>query len=331
MRDFLAQHELEGVIIAKPENRFYFSGFNGSSGVLLISMNNARLLTDFRYIEQAGNQAKNFMVVRHGSDLYATLEAEIKQLGLRKVAFEGDFTNWDTYRRLQNIITEPFPVHLDELRTKKDQGELEQIRQAVKLADDAFSHVLPYIKPGIKESDIALELEFYMRKNGAEKIAFDIIVASGSRSALPHGKASDKALFEGDFVTMDFGAVYHGYNSDITRTVVLGRASSRQRELYNLVLKAQLAGLAAVAPGKTGREVDMAARMIIAGAGYADYFGHGLGHGVGLAIHEEPRLSPIAEDALASGMVVTVEPGIYLPGVGRGEDRRYGHCNCFRF
>ncbi|MDR3592992.1 MAG: Xaa-Pro peptidase family protein [Negativicutes bacterium] len=316
LRALLHQQDLDGVIVAKPENRLYFSGFTGSSGILLISGSQARLITDFRYIEQAAGQAPDFSVVRHGSDIYTTLKTEIDALGLKKVGFEGDFQTWDGYQRLVEAAEQPLPVHLDEVRMAKDADEAALIRHAVLLADNAFTDVLPYLKPGVREADIALELEFHMRKHGAEKNAFDIIVASGKRSALPHGRASAKTIQTGDFVTMDFGAVYQGYHSDITRTVVVGRASVRQREVYNLVLSAQLAGVAAVAPGKTGRECDAVARDIIAAAGFGDYFGHGLGHGVGLAIHEQPRLAPGSEISLTPGMVVTVEPGVYLPDWG---------------
>ncbi|MDT8901055.1 M24 family metallopeptidase [Anaeroselena agilis] len=316
LRTYIATEGLAAVIVAKPENRRYFSGFTGSSGLLLVSADAAKLITDFRYIVQAGREAPDFAVVRHGSDLYETLAAEIKSLGDGKVGFESDFTTWDVCQKLNGIIAQPTPVRLDKLRMVKDEAELAALRIAVSLADDAFDNILGYLRPGISERDVALELEFFMRKNGAEKVAFDTIVASGPRSALPHGRASDRTIAAGDFVTMDFGAVYQGYHSDITRTVVVGKASARQREIYDLVLAAQLAGLDAVTAGKTGREVDAVARKVIGDAGFADKFGHGLGHGVGLEIHEEPRLSPSGGEVLAANMTVTVEPGVYFPDWG---------------
>jgi Xaa-Pro aminopeptidase len=316
LRHYLSANELDAIVVSKPENRFYFSGFSGTSGLLLISAGSAKLLTDFRYIEQAGQQAKMFEVIRHGSDMFQTLKAEIDKGGFKRIGFESDFTTWDVYNKLSTFAAQPVAVQLDELRMVKDDAELALLEQAVLLADNAFSHILTVLKPGVSERDIALELEFHMRKNGAEKSAFDIIVASGIRSALPHGVASDKLIESGDFVTMDFGCVYHGYHSDITRTVVIGKASAKQREVYKVVADAQYAGLMAVIPGSTCREVDAVARGIIAGAGYADYFGHGLGHGVGLAIHEEPRLSPACDTKLKPNMTVTVEPGIYLPDWG---------------
>lgn len=316
LRSLLTEQNLAAVIVAKPENRLYLSGFTGSAGFLLVGLNIAKLITDFRYVEQATRQAPDFTIVRHGADIYETLAAEIKAIGGKRVGFESDFATWDAYRRMAEFGGELVPLHLDKLRMVKDEAELGALRRAVRIADDAFTHILPYIRPGISEQDVALEMEYFMRRQGAEKMAFEIIVASGTRSALPHGRASTKTIAAGDFVTMDFGAVYGGYHSDITRTVVVGKATPRQREIYRLVLMAQLAGLAAVAPGRICREVDADARKVIIDAGYGEYFGHGLGHGVGLAIHEEPRLSPVCDVVLAPGMTVTVEPGVYIPDWG---------------
>lgn len=316
LRDYLRENKLEGVIVSKPENRRYLSGFTGSAGMLLIGLETAQLVTDFRYTEQAAQQAPNYAIVKHAPDIYDTLAAEIKALGWSKVGFESDFVNYDSYKRIAEITVESVPIQLDGLRMAKDESELTAIRKAVEIADNAYKAILPLLKPGARERDIALELEFTMRRLGAEKHGFDTIVASGVRSALPHGRASDKLIEAGDFVTIDFGAVYNGYTSDATRTVVIGKASDKHKEIYNIVLEAQLAGVAAVAAGKLGKEVDAVARKIISDAGYGDYFGHGLGHGLGLFIHENPRLSPIGDITLAPNMVVTVEPGIYLPGWG---------------
>jgi Xaa-Pro aminopeptidase len=316
IRTLLTEQNLTAVVVAKPENRLYFSGFTGSSGLLLVGLDTARLITDFRYVQQATRQAPDFTVVRHGADIYETLAAEIKAVGGGRIGFESDYTTFDAYQRMQAFGGELMPLSLDRLRMVKDETELAALRRAVRIADEAFSHILPYLRPGVRERDIAAEMEYFMRRQGAEKMAFEIIVASGLRSALPHGRASDKQIAAGDFVTMDFGAVYGGYHSDITRTVVVGKATPRQREIYRLVLMAQQAGVEAVAPGRICREVDADARKVIIDAGYGEYFGHGLGHGVGLAIHEEPRLSPACEVVLAPGMTVTVEPGVYIPEWG---------------
>ena len=199
----------------------------------------------------------------------------------------------------------------------KDAKEIELIRKAVQISDEAFSHVIKIIKAGMTEKEVAAEIEYQMCKLGSERPAFQTIVASGLRGSLPHGIASDKVIQEGELVTMDFGAVYKGYHSDITRTVCVGKASQKQKELYHIVLDAQLSGVAAVQEGRKNNAVDSAARYVIIQNGYGKYFGHGLGHGVGLEIHEWPRLSPKAEPmTLASGMIVTVEPGIYLPDWG---------------
>lgn len=315
----MIRHRLDGIIVTKPENRLYFSGFAGSAGMLVISRTQVPLLlTDFRYIEQAKQQAPVYQIIRHGATVYDSLAESVKKLGLVRLGFESDFVTWEAYQKLKSCLSgqKLSPVKLDRLRMIKDQTELALLTRAVEIADAAFKQTLPVIKPGITELDIALELEYRMRKLGAEKPAFDTIVASGARGALPHGRASDKIIATGDFITMDFGAVYAGYHSDMTRTVAAGTADARQREIYRLVLAAQLAGINAVQAGKTGREVDLAAREVIAEAGYSEHFGHGLGHGVGLFIHEEPRLSPASDSKLAAGMVVSVEPGIYLPGWG---------------
>lgn len=319
LRSYMAEQELDGLVISKPVNRRYFSGFAGTAGLLLITEKKAQLITDFRYIEQAGKQAKGFEIVRHGKSIYETVNHLIGELHVKRIGFEADHVSFETYELLSKTLASAAlaPIKLDQLREQKDSDEIVLIKRAVAIADTAFSHILSLIRAGMSELDVAFELESTMRKLGSERPAFATIVASGARSAMPHGIASDKLLEPGDFVTMDFGAVYQGYHSDMTRTVVIGRATDRQKDLYQTVLSAQLAGLTAVRASRLCREVDAAARDIIAAAGFGEYFGHGLGHCVGLAIHEEPRLSPANEfGVLAENMVVTVEPGVYLPDWG---------------
>lgn len=315
LRKFLCEQAVEGILITKPENVRYFSGFIGE-GYLFISTDGAKLITDFRYIEQAEGQAPGFDIVRQKSKVFETIAEvipNVKSLGL-----ESDYITWQFYEDLQREVpnTSLISLSIDNLRMIKDAQEIALINKAVEISDKAFSHILPFIKPGVREADIALELEFAMRHLGAEKNAFDTIVASGVRSAMPHGVASSKVIAAGDLVTMDFGAVYEGYHSDITRTVVVGKATAKQREIYEIVLEAQLAGVQAVCAGRKGSEVDAVARNIISQKGYGENFGHGLGHGVGLVIHEAPRLSPLGDILLEPNMVVTVEPGIYLPQWG---------------
>ncbi|MBP2625538.1 MAG: peptidase [Firmicutes bacterium] len=315
----MSAHELCGILITKPENRRYFSGFSGSAGMLLISEYASKLLTDFRYIEQAAAEAEQCDILRYAVSAYEMLSEITAKLGLTTIGFESDFVTYDMYTKLADSLPKLnlVPVQIDALRMVKDANEIASIKKAVEIADQAFSHILSYIKPGISEQAVALEIEFHMGKLGAEKPAFDTIVASGKRGALPHGKASQKIIQLGDFVTMDFGAVYQGYHSDITRTICIGTATAKQREIYEIVLAAQLAGVQATHPGKTGKDIDSESRKIIMNAGYGEYFGHGLGHSLGLAIHEEPRLSPgNTQTILKENMVVTVEPGIYLPEWG---------------
>jgi Xaa-Pro aminopeptidase len=319
IRKFMNEHGLHCMLISKPENRRYFSGFSGSAGMLLISHKSNKLLTDFRYIEQATVQATQYEIIRYSNNIGKILADIIADLDITKVGFEGDFITYDEYHELVNNLhsVDLVPVQLDTLRMIKDESEIVAIKKAVEIADNAFSQILSFIKPGMSEQDVALELEYYMRKLGAEKPAFDTIMASGKRGALPHGRASQKKIEIGDFVTMDFGAVYDGYHSDITRTICMGKATARQQEIYGIVLAAQLAGVQAVTPGKVGKEVDAVSREIIIDAGFGEFFGHGLGHGLGLNIHEEPRLSPAnIHTVLMRDMVVTVEPGIYLPDWG---------------
>jgi Xaa-Pro aminopeptidase len=323
LRALMREKGLEAVLVDSPKNRRYFSGFSGSAGMLLVTLDKEQIFTDFRYFEQVKIESPQFELIEleSGLELYNSIAQTVKDNGMAKggkIGFEGEYMTFNIFKRIAEKLPEYefVPVSLDSCRMVKDEGELALIKKAVEIADSAFSRILSYIKPGLREIDVALELEYQMRKLGAEKSAFDTIAASGIRGALPHGVASAKVLAAGDFLTLDFGAVYQGYHSDMTRTVVLGKADAKQREIYELVLAAQLTGLEALQAGKTGKEVDAAARLVIEKAGYGKCFGHGLGHSVGLAIHEAPSLSPKGEVKLEAGMTLTVEPGIYLPGWG---------------
>ena len=316
---WLKERNLEAVLICKRENVRYFSGFSGTAGVLAATAAERKIFVDFRYIEQATQTAPAFQVVRSaGNPLDAALEW-LKESVRGKIGFEEDFLTVAEFTRMSAKIEREtwVPVQLDGLRSVKTSDEVEKIIASAAIADESLQKILPLIRPGESEAAVAAALEYEMRIRGSERVAFATIVASGPRAALPHGLASEKKIVAGDFVVIDFGAVLDGYHSDMTRTFCMGAATPRQREIYNTVLKAQLAGLAAVRAGALCREVDQAARSIIEAAGFGEYFGHGLGHCVGLVIHENPRLAPSAGEArLESGMVVTVEPGIYLPGWG---------------
>lgn len=320
LREAIAGTEGQALLVTNPVNRRYLTGFTGSSGVALIAADQAAFLTDFRYTEQAAEQAQGFRIEKHGPDVNEAVAKLLEEWNVRTLLFEERHVTYAAYKAMEKAFGSvrllPSEDIAEKLRAFKDDAELTIIRDAAKLADRAFEHILGFIKPGVRERAVALELEMFMRSQGATGSSFDTIVASGVRSALPHGVASDKPIESGDFVTLDFGAYYNGYCSDLTRTVVVGKANEKQKEIYGIVLEAQLHALERLRPGMTGKEADALTRDIITRYGYGEYFGHGTGHGIGLEIHEAPRLSLAADRVLSPGMVVTVEPGIYLPGFG---------------
>nr|MBO2472051.1 Xaa-Pro dipeptidase [Bacillota bacterium] len=323
LRALFAGAGIDGLLVTGATNRRYMTGFTGSAGMALITRDEALLLTDFRYIEQAAQQAPDYEVVRY-DDPYAILNERLQRYKGQRIGFESHHV---TVHELENIKkaggdappVEWVPVKglVEQLRGRKSEEELALIQKAVDITDAAFTYILDHLRPGVTEKEIAWKLEVFMREQGADGLSFSPIVASGPNGAMPHARPTDKPLAAGEFVTLDFGCVYQGYCSDMTRTVFIGQPTAEQRALYDLVLKAQLAGVAAVKPGVVGKDVDAAARSIIEAAGYGEYFGHGLGHGVGLDIHEEiPRLSTRGTVVLEPGMVTSVEPGVYLPGRG---------------
>ena len=319
LRADMAREGLAGVLIMRPENRRYLSGFRGSAGTLLVTAEEAYLLTDFRYIEAAKAQAPDFEVVRVGQPGQDALKDLLANLAIDAVAFEEDFVTYREYAALkERLALELVPKSglVEKLRAVKTEEEIAAMQAATCIAEEAFGSILPHIQVGRTELEVALDLEFAMRRLGAEGLSFPIISASGPRSSLPHGGPTERVLQEGDFLTLDFGAIKGGYCSDMTRTVVLGEPDEKQLDVYNTVLKAQLTAQEAVRPGLKGGELDGIARQVIRDAGYGDYFGHGLGHGVGVVVHELPRAGQTSEDVLEPGMVVTVEPGIYIPEWG---------------
>lgn len=319
-RNIIDSLNADGIIVYSPYNRRYLSGFTGSTGYVIISKDKMGFVTDFRYVNQAGLECKGFEIIENKNPVEDYLADVIRKYNIKKLAYEDFYMTVNFYNKLKNKLYDVELVPLLEaegnIRIIKDSEELEYIEKAASIADKAFEHLLGYIKPGITEKDIGLELEFFMKKNGASKLSFDSIVASGWRSSLPHGMATDKIINSGDLLTLDYGCVYNGYCSDMTRTIVVGKADEKQREIYNVVLKAQTEALLHIKAGVLGKDIDKVARDIIKDAGYGDYFGHGLGHGVGLAVHEEPRLSQFGETLLEVNMVVTDEPGIYIPDFG---------------
>jgi Xaa-Pro aminopeptidase len=306
-------------LITSPYNRRYISNFTGSAGVVLISAEKTLFLTDFRYIEQATKQCQGFEIIKITGTIPEEVAQQVKNLGIQKLGFEEDFLTYSSFKVYdKEIDAELVPISgiIENLRLIKTDAELKILKVAADIADAAFKHILDFLRPGKTELEISNELEFFMRRAGATSSSFDTIVASGHRSALPHGVASDKVIEAGDIVTMDYGCYYNGYVSDITRTVAVGEPDTKLKEIYEIVLEAQLRGMAEIKPGMTGKQADAVTRDYITEKGYGEYFGHSTGHGIGLEIHEGPALSMKSDVILEPGMVVTCEPGIYIPGLG---------------
>jgi Xaa-Pro aminopeptidase len=321
LRRKLAEKDAEAMLVTQPENRRYLSGFTGSTGFLLVGLEKLFLLTDFRYLEQATQECPGWFVYEVKSSAFEALAELSLQLNISGLAFEDEHLTYKQFSELREklpgkVKVLPSSGLVEELRMVKETPEIENLSKAVELADRAFKHILDFIRPGVKERDIAFELEFFMRRQGAAKISFDTIVASGPRGAMPHGVASEKAFEYGELVTFDFGCEYEDYFSDLTRTVSLGPPDREQEKIYAIVLEAQEAGLSYLKAGVKASEVDGVVREVISKHGYLEYFRHSTGHGVGLNVHEAPRLSRNDSTLLQPGMVVTVEPGIYIPGWG---------------
>ncbi|MEH7084736.1 aminopeptidase P family protein [Neobacillus drentensis] len=319
LRSNFSTQGIDGILITSPFNRRYISNFTGTAGVVLISADKAQFLTDFRYIEQATKQCQGFEIIKITGSIPEEVAVQAKKLGIQKLGFEEDFLTYSSFKVYdKEIEAELVPISgvIEKLRLIKTDSELKILKVAADIADAAFKHILDFISPGKTELEVSNELEFFMRRAGATSSSFDTIVASGHRSALPHGVASDKVIEAGDIVTMDYGCYYNGYVSDITRTVAVGEPDAKLKEIYEIVLEAQLRGMAGIKPGLTGKEADAITRDYITEKGYGEYFGHSTGHGIGLEIHEGPGLSMKSDVVLEPGMVVTCEPGIYIPGLG---------------
>ena len=315
LRAFLEQEKVDGIFIKGDSSIRYFTGFTGGESLLYVDARRAVIITDSRYTLQVRQQAPECELVEH---LHGFWPEAAKLPQSDNLALDGDYFSYTEQCALAAVLPHAAwkNVNLVGLRAVKTPEEMQLIRRAVALSDEAFLQLLPHIRAGRKESELAAELEYNMRKLGSTKPSFETICASGKRSALPHGVASDKVVEEGDFITFDFGATYGGYCSDITRTVVVGKAAPWQKEIYDIVLQANLLGEKTLKAGLTGIQVDGAVRDFIGSKGYGPNFGHGLGHGVGLDIHEKPVLNRANGQPLPAGAVVTIEPGIYLPDKG---------------
>ncbi len=319
LQNFLKAND-EAILISSPENRRYFTQFSSTDGYLLVTKNKAIFFTDSRYVEAAQKQIKACRVAlltRVSKEIKAFLEEE----KILKIYVESQRLTVTEYSLLKKAFSpvkvkalKSLEAKINALRVQKSSDEAECIKKAQKIAEEAFENILTFIKPGVTEKEIALNLDFYMLSHGAEALSFETIAVTGAKTSMPHGVPDETVVKSGDFVTMDFGAVYNGYHSDMTRTVAVGKVSSEQRKIYETVLSAQKASLSVLKAGVSCKQADLAARSIIESAGYGEYFGHGTGHGVGIEIHEEPSLSPRSEAILKEGNIVTVEPGIYIPG-----------------
>jgi Xaa-Pro aminopeptidase len=324
LRQRVIGKEIEAVLISQPENRCYLSGFDGSSGWLLITPDTAILATDFRYVEQAEKQAPDYAVFRTAGDMEGWFPELINGLNIRRLGFEADHISFDIYHRLSNILDDvepqtrlvPITGLVEPIRAIKEPEEIELITQAIAVSDAALDKITSEIQVGMTEAEVAWEIEKTMRDNGSQTPPFDVIVASGGNAALPHHKPSSHIIKSGEPIVIDIGARVQGYGSDLSRTICLGTADNTFKMVYQAVLEAQMAAISGTIEGMTGAQADGFAREVIEKAGYGDNFGHGLGHGLGLVPHEKPHLSPNSEDVLVNGMVFTMEPGIYLSGWG---------------
>jgi len=319
LRQLMKKNDLTGFLVTSPFNLRYLTNFTGTTGLALITLEQAYFVTDFRYTEQAAAQAQGFEIVKNNGPIFDEVVNLVEQAQLENVAFEERQVNFADYSILEELLPcELIPVSglIESLREVKEASEITLIQKACEIADAGFKHVLEIIKPGMTEIEVANQLDFFMRSKGASGVSFDTIVASGLRSAMPHGVASSKVIEAGDLITLDFGCYYEGYVSDMTRTFALGSIDEKLKEIYQIVLEAQLKVLEAAKPGLTGVQLDAIARDHIAAYGYGDAFGHSTGHGIGLEIHEGPNVSFRAEQPFVPGNVITDEPGIYIPGLG---------------
>lgn len=322
VRQWLREQELDAILVTGRPNTFWLTGFTGSTSMLLVSHAQAHLLVDFRYTIQAREQVEPAIEVLEIEDTFhKTLDGVLGKTLCGRIAYEGGILTVSEMDRLVERLTHA--VHwvnagnrVDLMRAVKDAGEIAILAEAVRLGDQVFTEILPLMRPGVREAELAAEMEYRMRKLGCSGPSFDTIIAAGHNGALCHWAASQTELKLGDAVVMDFGVKWKGYCSDMTRTVFIGQPDPEMKRIYDIVLAAQRNALDHLSVGMTGVAADALARGVIEAAGFGKCFGHSLGHGVGIEIHEEPRLSSKSEDVLCDGMVVTVEPGIYVEGLG---------------
>ena len=321
LRAVLRHEDLDALIVSSLHNIRYLTSFSGSNAVCVVKQKEATFLTDGRYAEQSvAEVSKHFKRSITVLGLYEGLAKQRLLQGYKRVGFESHFVSYAQYRTMKKLCPSvtfvPTTDIVERLMLLKDADEIAAIQKAVDISDKVFGEVLSLIKPGIEERAVAAEISYLHKHFGADGDSFETIVASGSRGSLPHARASSKRIRKGEMVTLDFGCVVDGYNSDITRTIAVGKASRRSREMYKVVLDAQQGAIDAARGGMSAKELDAVARNRISQAGFGKYFVHSLGHGLGLHVHERPRISALSKELLQAGSVVTIEPGVYIPDFG---------------
>lgn len=315
----LLTEEVDGLLLTSRYSRHYGAAFDIAEGVAIVTKAGCRYFTDSRYIESAQNNIRGFEVLMTDKEWTFTkrLNAAIADFGVTKLGYEEGYLTVSELHTFEKELTAqliPFGHKINGFRAVKEDWELERMRKAQQITDRAFAEICTRIKPGMTEKDLQAELIYCLYKNGGEGLSFDPIVVSGPNTSLPHGVAGDRVICQGDFVTLDFGVLYGGYCSDMTRTVAVGYATEEMQKVYQTVLAAQQAGIAVTKAGVTGAQIDAAARQVITDAGYGQYFGHGYGHSLGMEVHEAPSCNPSGETLMEANMVSSAEPGIYLPG-----------------
>lgn len=321
LQDKMREHRLDGFLVSHLPNMFYLTGFTGSAAALLVFPRSAEFLTDGRYTEQASKEVTGMAIRRSRRGLIPDAAESALRRKVTRLGFESRHTTHESFVRLKEDCSSqarivPCIGWVEELREIKSEGEVEKIRRSLRAVLSAFDETLPLIKPGVREIELSAELEYRMKHQGAQKVSFDLIVASGPRSALPHGVASDKAVRKNEFLVFDLGAILDGYSSDFTRTVYVGRPTAKAREIYDIVRKSQENAIAGVRAGVAASQIDHLARQTIQRRGYGKFFVHSTGHGIGIEVHEAPAVSARSGATLHTGQVLAIEPGIYLPRYG---------------
>lgn len=326
IQDFLANYKNDpnhrnALLLINPYNRFWFTDFPSSAGFLLITTDHSILYLDGRYIEAAQSRAQNCdeiksIVANSSNSFLKTLATDLQRFNINELLFDKGFMTYRQWEQLQPLNKKLIPVSIDEIRAVKSDVAIARLEKACQISLQALKKVLPLLQPGISEKAFANKLVAELYNQGADKISFDPIVVSGARGALPHGNPSLKIMNNNEYVTIDFGVYFKGYASDITRTIAIGTPSQKMQKIYNIVAAAQVLGIKAIRPGINSEDIDKICRDYIKAAGYGKYFVHSTGHGLGVEVHEFPRVSPFAKTLLQPGMIITVEPGIYIPGEG---------------